>query len=113
VTVNAATLRPIGCTCAAGQHATVCWAALQVAIDELVPIALARWAQTCGFLELEAAAAVYGQVLPRRAAAARVLAERAQHDVEACPLRDPDTPIAYSLTDAGRAALREPEDVVA
>lgn len=107
VLVDGPTLRPISCSCAAGVHDTVCWAALQVAIDELVPIALARWAQACGFLELEQAAAVYGQALRRRAAAAHVVAERAQRDVEACPMRDPDAPIAYTVVKP------EPEDIVA
>jgi hypothetical protein len=56
--------------------------------------------------ELERAAAVYGQVLRRRAAAARVLAERAQRDANDCPVPDPDAPIPYVLTEQARAELK-------
>ena len=40
-----------------------------------------------------------------RGAAACVLAERAEHDAEACPLPE-DAPIPYVVTNQGRAALR-------
>jgi len=56
--------------------------------------------------ELEDAAAIYGRVLRRRAAAARVLAERAERDAEECALPDPDAPIPYVLTDLGLAEAR-------
>ena len=110
VYVDPVSLRPIRCTCRAGQRDVVCWAALQVAVDELLPIARLRWAQAHGMTELEEAAAVYGQVLRRRAAAARVLAERAEHDADACPFPDPDAPI---LTDRVRAELRASRKEVA
>lgn len=91
----------------------MCWAALQVAVDELLPIARKRWAQAHGMTELEQAAAVYGQVLRRRAAAARVLAERAEHDADTCPFPDPDAPIPYVLNDRARAELRASRKEVA
>ncbi len=106
VSVDPDSLRPLHCTCRAGQRDIVCWAALQVAVDELLPLARKRWAHAHGRTELEEAAAVYGQVLRRRAAAARVLAERAQRDVDANSFPDPDAPIPYVLTDLGRAEVR-------
>ena len=106
VSVDPVSLRPIHCTCRAGQRDVVCWAALQVAVEELLPIARQRWAQAHGMTELEEAAAVYGQVLRRRAAAARVLAQRAQRDADASSFPDPDVPIPYVLTDLGRAEVR-------
>jgi hypothetical protein len=105
VSVDAVSLRPFHCTCRAGQRDIVCWAALQDAVDDLLPIARQRWLDARGMAELECAAAVYGQVLRRRAAAARVLAERAQRDANACPMPDPDAPIPYVLTDQARAEL--------
>jgi hypothetical protein len=114
VLVDAASLRPVGCSCKAGQFDVVCHAALSVAIDELVPIALARWTVARGFVELETAAALYGRALRYRAAAAQVLAQRCARDaLEVEHFRDPDDPCGYVLTDAGRAALREPEAVIA
>src|SRR5262245_1860246 len=74
VSVDPATLRPLHCTCPAGQRDIVCWAALQVAVNDLLPIARQRWARARGMTELEDAAATYGHVLRRRASAARVLA---------------------------------------
>ena len=106
VSVDSSSLRPLHCTCPAGQRDIVCWAALQVAVDDLLPIARHRWAKARGMTELEYAAAIYGQVLRRRAAAARVLAERAERDADACALPDPDAPIPYVLTELGRAEVR-------
>lgn len=106
VTVDARTLRPVGCSCRAGQFAIVCHAALSVAIDELVPIALARWTVAKGFLELEAAAALYGRTLRYRATAAALLAQRCEHDArEVEHWRDPDAPCGYVVV--------KPEEVVA
>src|SRR5262245_49228080 len=73
VFVDPVSLRPMRCTCLAGRHDIVCWAALQVAADELLPIARQRWAQARGVTDAEHAAAVYAQVVRRRGAAARVL----------------------------------------
>jgi hypothetical protein len=106
VFVDPVSLRPIRCTCFAGRRDIVCWAALQIAVDDLLPIARQRWLDARGMAELERAAAVYGQVLRRRAAAARVLAERAQRDASDCPVPDPDAPIPYVLTEQARAELR-------
>jgi hypothetical protein len=106
VSVDSTTLRPLHCTCPAGQRDIVCWAALQVAVNDLLPIARQRWSRARGMTQLEDAAAIYGQVLRRRAAAARVLAERAERDAEACRLPDPDAPIPYVLTELGRAEVR-------
>jgi len=48
ITVDATTLRPLSCTCQAGRHGQLCWAVIDVAASELVPIARQRWQQACG-----------------------------------------------------------------
>jgi hypothetical protein len=63
ISVDAVSLRPLSCTCRAGQRDIVCWAALQVAVDDVLPIARQRWLDARGIADLECAAAVYGQVL--------------------------------------------------
>ena len=89
VFVDRVSLRPVRCTCLAGRREIVCWAALQVALDDLLPIARQYWAEAKGIAEIEQAAAVYGQVLRRRTAAARVLAERGEHDTGSLPAAGP------------------------
>lgn len=98
VLVDADTLRPLSCSCAAGRHGHVCHAVLSVATDDLPAIARQRWLDARGMTQLEIAARVL--VLTRHwSAQARELAA----------LRSS----GYVLTDRGRAALAEPQDVVA
>jgi hypothetical protein len=56
VTVDAAALRPISCTCEDGRSGWLCWAVIDVAACELVPIAYDRWRRACGEREIRAAA---------------------------------------------------------
>jgi hypothetical protein len=107
VQVDPTTLAPNSCSCQAGVHDRVCWAALDVAAGpELLNLARQRWAAARGMIELEQAAAVMGGVLRRRARAARELAERAEQDADAASyLPDPDRPIPYKITDLGRREL--------
>ena len=72
VQVDPTTLAPNSCSCQAGVHDRVCWAALDVAAGlELLNLARQRWAAARGMTELEQAAAVMGGVLRRRARSGR------------------------------------------
>ena len=98
ITVDPTTLRPLSCTCQAGQHGHLCWAVIEVTATELVPIATQRWRQGCGETDIRAAAAVVGQTR-KWAAAAREL-----QSLRSC---------GYVITEHGRASLRASEGVVA
>lgn len=80
VSVNAVSLRPLSCTCPAGQRDIVCWAALEVARDECYAEAARRWQAAKGFLsrEFAEAARVLGKAARRRRIAIAVLAAREQ-----------------------------------
>jgi len=98
IRVDANTLRPLSCTCEAGRRGRLCWAVIRATADQLEPIADQRWRQALGEVDIRAAAAVVVQV--RKWA-------RAARELEA--LRSCD----YRLTDAGRAAIHQPEEIVA
>jgi len=89
VQVDAATLRPLSCTCLAGQHGRLCWAVIDVTQRDLTGLAKERWQQACGMDEIAEAARVLAQVR-RWAAAARELAA-----LRSC---------GYRVTAQGRAA---------
>jgi hypothetical protein len=100
VSVDADDLCPIACSCPAGQRGLVCWASLDVALDqdgELCTIAHQRWQQAKGMDQLIATAKLYGAVVRRRAKAAAELARREQLEL------DPD--VVWFLTETGRDAL--------
>lgn len=69
VVVNARTLRPLSCSCQAGQRGIVCWAALEVAADECLAEAVRRHLEATRVLKL---------ATQRRETAERVLAYRAE-----------------------------------
>jgi hypothetical protein len=96
VQVDSASLRPLSCTCLAGQHGRLCWAVVDVAARDLQPIAHTRWAAACGYAEIEAAARVLVQVRKWAHAARELQALR---------------PIPYIVTDRGRSAVRELQGV--
>ena len=58
VTVDSTTLRPLSCTCDAGSRGWLCWAVIDIAANELVPIAEHRWRAACGETDIRAAARV-------------------------------------------------------
>ncbi len=90
VVVDAVSLRPSSCTCAAGQRQRLCWAVIDVASTELVPLAQQRWAAAKGLDQITDAARLLTQVR-RWAATAREL-----QSLRSCGL---------GLTDGGRADL--------
>jgi hypothetical protein len=85
-------LRPLSCTCLAGQHGRLCWAVVDVAAQDLEPIAHSRWAAACGLDEIASAARVLSQVRKWAAAARELAALRSS---------------GYVLTDRGRAAIAD------
>jgi hypothetical protein len=72
VVVRGFDLRPLSCSCRAGQYGRICHAVLSVVADELEPLAKQRWQEACGETDIREAARVYGQV-KRWARAAREL----------------------------------------
>ena len=94
ITIDAATLRPLSCTCQAGRRGLLCWAVIEVTATELVPLACQRWQQACGETDIRAAAAVVSRTR-NWAAAAREL-----QSLRSC---------GYVITEHGRAALRTSE----
>jgi hypothetical protein len=98
VSVDAATLRPISCTCRAGINGLVCWASLEVAASgELHAIAHERWTAARGVAQLERAATLFAAVARRARKARREIALRDGVG------SDPD--VRYLLTSAGADAL--------
>jgi hypothetical protein len=98
VRIDADTLRPISCTCRAGQNGLVCWASLEVAAGgELHAIARRRWTEARGLSQLERSAALFAAVVRRARKASRELALRDAVGT------DPDA--RWLLTQAGRDAL--------
>jgi hypothetical protein len=76
ITVDAATLRPLSCTCQAGQHGQLCWAVIDVTATELVWRARQRWQEACGEVDIRAAAAVLAKTRKWAAAALELQALR-------------------------------------
>jgi hypothetical protein len=100
VSVDAGDLCPVSCTCPAGQHGLVCWAALDVALDQddnLRCLALERIHQAQDLAETTAACKIYAAVVRRRVKAAAELAKREQLET------DPD--VIWFLTETGQDAL--------
>jgi hypothetical protein len=98
VRVDADTLRPISCTCRAGQRGLVCWASLEVAAGGgLHAIARQRWTAARGVSQLERSAALFAAVVRRARKASRELALRNAVGT------DPDA--RWLLTQGGRDAL--------
>lgn len=77
VSVDAATLRPLSCTRPSGQRGQLCWAVIDLAATDLVPLAYQRWQQACGDMDIRAAAPVIAQTR-KRAASARQLQSAAK-----------------------------------
>jgi hypothetical protein len=98
ITVDGTTLRPLSCTCQAGQHGLLCWAVVDATANELVPIARQRWQQAGGETDIRAAAGVLVQTRKWAAAARELQLLRSSDDV---------------VTDHGRDAIRESEVTVA
>ena len=98
ITIDAATLRPLSCTCQAGRHGRLCWAVIDITATELVPIARQRWQDACGQTENCAAARVFSRTR-KWATAARELQSLQSS--------------GYVVTDLGRSALREAEGSIA
>jgi hypothetical protein len=80
ITVDAATLRPLSCSCQAGRHGQLCWAVIDVTATELVWRARQRWQAACGETDIRAAAAVLAQTRKWAAAALELQAVRPRDD---------------------------------
>ncbi|HEY1296618.1 MAG TPA: hypothetical protein VGJ60_26365 [Chloroflexota bacterium] len=76
ISVDAATLRPLSCTCQAGQHGHLCWAVIDITATELVWRARQRWQEACGEVDIRAAAAVLARARKWAAAALELQALR-------------------------------------
>jgi hypothetical protein len=62
VIVRSFDLRPLSCSCRAGQFGRLCWAVVDVTAVNLLPLARQRWLQACGQTDIRAAARVLSQV---------------------------------------------------
>lgn len=76
IIVRSFDLRPLSCSCRAGQYGRLCWAVVDVTRTELLPIARERWQQACGETEIRTAARVLSAVNRWQKAAAELAALR-------------------------------------